>query len=790
MLSFLNLTLITIFTTANKTEKMNYRNFKLLFLSLIILSFFNACQKTTEEYSDHLNPVDFVNPLMGTDSEFSLSNGNTYPAIARPWGMNFWTPQTSEMGNGWAYQYDDYKIRGIKQTHQPSPWINDYAAFSLMPLTGKLKYREEDRASWFSHKAEIAKPHYYQVYMADYDVVAEVTPTDRSAIFRFTFPENNSSYILLDAFNKGSMVHIIPEEKKIVGYCRNNHGGVPENFHNYFVVTFNKDFRVFHTWNEDTVNHNDTKEESDHVGAIVGFETVKDEEIIVKVSSSFISPEQAERNLLAEIGDKDFDQVMVEGENTWNEELSKIIVEGGNEDQIKTFYSSLYRVLLFPRKFYEFNEDGEIYHYSPYNGKVLPGYMFTDNGFWDTFRAVFPFFTVMYPELNNQIMQGLVNTYRESGWLPEWASPGHRNAMIGSNSASLIADAYLKGIREYDIDVLYEAILKNTRERHPEIHSVGRYGADYYNELGYIPYDVNIRENTARTLEYAYADYCIWKLAQELERPQEEIDLFEKRSQNYRNVFDPETKLMRGKNQDGTFQSPFNPLKWGDAFTEGNSLHYTWSVFHDIQGLAELMGGKDEFIHMLDTVFSIPPDYDASYYGFTIHEIREMQIVNMGNYAHGNQPIQHMIYLYNYAGQPWKTQRHVREVMDKLYTPHPDGYCGDEDNGQTSAWYVFSALGFYPVCPGTDEYVIGSPLFDKAVLSLENGNKFIVRANNNAHDNFFISQMKLNGKVWDKNYITHQDIMNGGEINLEMSNEPNKTRGTDKDAYPYSMSSE
>jgi predicted alpha-1,2-mannosidase len=759
--------------------------------SNVLLLFFVAVLAACggeKEIGKEQNLVDFVNPLMGTDSDHSLSNGNTYPAIAMPWGMNFWTPQTGEMGNGWCYAYDDNKIRGIKQTHQPSPWINDYAAFSFMALTGDLKFKEDERASWFSHKAEVSKPNYYKVYLADYDVTAEITPTERAAIFRFTFPENESSYILLDAFFKGSEVKIIPEERKIIGYCRNNSGGVPDNFHNYFVAEFDKDFELTSTWNGDQLSENSKQASGEHVGAIIGFKTQKGEEVHVKVASSFISPEQAQLNLDREIGSKNFEEVLSDAESAWEKELGRIQVEGGTDDQLKTFYSCLYRVLLFPRKFHEINANNEVIHYSPYNGKVLPGYMFTDNGFWDTFRAVFPFFTLMYPDINAQIMEGLANTYKESAWLPEWASPGHRGCMIGSNSASLIADSYLKGIRGYDIETLYEAILKNTKGYNKEITSVGRYGAEYYNKLGYVPYDVNINENTARTLEYAYADFCIWKLAKELGRPQAEIDLFEKRAYNFKNVFDQESGLMRGKNEDGTFQSPFNPLKWGDAFTEGNSLHYTWSVFQDINGLIDLMGGKEKFISTLDGVFEMPPEFDDSYYGGVIHEIREMQIANMGNYAHGNQPIQHMIYLYNFAGQPWKTQTRVREVMDKLYTPQSDGYCGDEDNGQTSAWYVFSSMGFYPVCPGTDEYVFGSPLFDKVTLSLENGKTFTISSTENSSDHVFVKDIQLNGEEYGANFIKHKAILKGGNLDFQMSGEPNKERGTTEDSFPYSMS--
>ncbi|HCI56178.1 MAG TPA: alpha-mannosidase [Bacteroidales bacterium] len=767
-----------------KTIKVN-----LFLFSFAILLLTGGCSEIQTQTKSEFDPVELVSPLMGTDSEFRLSNGNTYPAIALPWGMNFWTPQTRQMGNGWCYTYDDIKIMGIKQTHQPSPWINDYAAFSLMPVTGNLRIKEDERASWFSHKAEMAKPYYYSVYLADHDVTAEVTPTERAAIFRFTFPKNDSSFILIDAFNMGSKVKIIPSERKVTGYCRNNHGGVPENFHNYFVAVFDKDFSSAYTWKDGKLNVRKLENEGEHTGAVLGFKTVEGEVINVKVASSFISPEQAELNLKREIGGKDFETVMNEGKEKWNRELKRIRIEGGTYDQQRTFYSCLYRMILFPRSFYEFDENNDIVHYSPYNGQVLSGYMFTDNGFWDTFRALFPFTTLMYPSLNSRIMEGLVNTYKESGWLPEWASPGHRDCMIGSNSASLIADSYLKGIRGYDINVLYEAIIKNTLGVGP-VSSVGRLGADYYNNLGYVPYDVGIRESAARTLEYAYADFCIWKLARELNRPQEEIDLFAKRAMNYKNVFDPERKLMRGRNLDGSFQTPFSPYKWGDAFTEGNSWHYTWSVFQDIAGLINLMGGREQFVAKLDSVFEVPPIFDYSYYGIVIHEIREMQIMNMGNYAHGNQPIQHMIYLYNYAGEPWKTQFHVRRVLDKLYNYTPDGYCGDEDNGQTSAWYVFSALGFYPVTPGTDQYVFGSPLFDRVTLTFEDGKKFVIDAQGNSRKNVYVESIKLNGRKLDRNFITHRELQRGGNLQFNMSQEPNYERGTKEDSFPYSMSTE
>ena len=735
------------------------------------------------------SPVDYVNTLVGTQSKFELSTGNTYPAIAMPWGMNFWTPQTGDMGDGWTYTYNADKIKGFKQTHQPSPWMNDYGQFALMPVTGGVVFEQNQRASWFSHKAEIAKPYYYKVYLADHDVTTEMTVTERASLFRFTFPEEQNSYVIVDAFDKGSYIKIIPEENKIIGYSTRNSGGVPENFKNYFIIVFDKPFQFTAVALDNAIKTNQTEIEGNHAGSIIGFSTHKGEQIHARVASSFISFEQAELNL-QELGDGDFDRLTEEGKNRWNEILSKIEIEDNDIDNLRTFYSCLYRSVLFPRAFYEINAEGETIHYSPYNGQVLPGYLFTDTGFWDTFRSLFPLLNLIYPSMNEKMQEGLVNAYKESGFLPEWASPGHRHCMVGNNSASVVADAYLKGCQTEKIDLLYEAVLHGANHVHPQVPSTGRLGYEYYNQKGYVPYNVGINENVARTLEYAYDDWCIMRLAQQLNRPQEEIDLYRERSKNYRFVFDKENNLMRGKNEDGTFQSPFSPYKWGDAFTEGNSWHYTWSVFHDVQGLIDLMGGKENFVSMLDSVFVVPPIYDDSYYGQCIHEIKEMQIMNMGNYAHGNQPIQHMIYLYNYAGQPWKAQYWLREVMDKLYTPYPDGYCGDEDNGQTSAWYIFSALGFYPVCPGSGEYVMGAPLFKKAILTLENGKQIVLNAPDNTNENRYIRSLKMNGKEYNHNWLKHEELMDGAVLDFDMSHMPNTERGINDEDFPYSLTNE
>jgi predicted alpha-1,2-mannosidase len=758
-------------------------------LRLLLLALLVPAAIFAQQVNQLTDPASWVNPLMGSDSKPDLSNGNTYPAVGLPWGMNYWSAQTGTMGNGWMYQYAADKIRGFKQTHQPSPWMNDYGQFAIMPVTGKMKFDQDDRASWFSHKSEISKPYYYSVFLADANVNAEMTTTERAAHFQFNYPKSDSSFIVIDALDRGSYIKIFPKENKIIGYSTKNARSKPVNFKNYFVIYTDKPFTVAKAWHGKTLAHDSLEISANHTGAIIGFKTNKGEKVHLRVASSFISFEQAEINLKREIGTDSFEATKEKAHQAWNKVLGRLQVEGGSVDQTRTFYSCLYRAVMFPNKLYEVDAQNKVVHYSPYTGKTMPGYMFAGTGFWDTFRALYPFLNLMYPSINKEMQQGLISDYQEGGWLPEWSSPGYADIMVGNNSASVVAEAYIKGLRGYDINKLYEALVHGANNEGP-ISATGRFGVKYYNELGYVPYDVKISENAARTLEYAYDDFAIYQLAKALKRPQAEIDLYKKRSQNYRNLYDPQTGLMRGKNQDGSFQKPFNPFKWGDAFTEGNSWHYSWSVFHDVQGLINLMGGQTKFTNKLDSVFSLPPVFDDSYYGGVIHEIREMQIMNMGQYAHGNQPIQHMIYLYNYAGQPWKTQYWVREAMNRLYKATPDGYCGDEDNGQTSAWYLFSAMGFYPVCPASDQYVLGVPLFKKMTLNFENGKKLIINSPSNSAENKYVNSLDYNGKLYNANWLSHQALQKGGIINFKLQNSPNKTRGIKQTDFPFSMSTQ
>ena len=754
---------------------------RLLFLSICLPFLFASCQQTkkTVEF------VDYVNPLMGTESTFAFSHGNTYPAVAVPWGMNFWSPQTGENGSGWMYTYTDSLMRGFRQTHQPSPWINDYGTFSIMPLAGELKVSHKERLVPFSHQQEKSTPYNYSVIF-DNGVQTSLSATSRGAVFEVTFPDKEDQYVVVDAYNGGCSMVIEPGNKLLKGVSRYNNGGVPDNFANYFMVEFSHPVTGYGVYNGDTLLHEQTHVAADYSCAYLKFDVPAGEKLTIRTASSFISPEQAAINFNREVADADVKLIGGKAREQWNNYLGRVEAEGGTDDQLRTFYSCLYRTLLFPREFYEFDSQGNPVYYSPYDGNVYDGYMYTDNGFWDTFRAVHPMFTLLYPEVSERVTQSIINAYNESGFMPEWASPGHRGCMIGNNSISLLVDAWMKGIRTVDAEKALEAMIHQTQSRHPEIASVGRDGFEYYNKIGYVPYP-EVPEATAKTLEYAYADWCIARFAETLGK-QDIAGQYYRRAQNYRNLYYPEHGFMWTKDAKGNWRDKFDATEWGGPFTEGSSWHWTWSVFHDPEGLSDLMGGHEPMVARLDSMFVAPNTYNYGTYGFVIHEIAEMVALDMGQYAHGNQPVQHAIYLYDYVGQPWKTQYHIRNVMDKLYNPGSKGYCGDEDNGQTSAWYVFSAMGFYPVCPGMPEYAIGSPLFKKVTLHLSEGKTFTVSAANNAADRPYIQKAMLNGEELSRNYLTHDELLKGGELTLSMDSVPNTQRGTQPADFPYSYS--
>ena len=736
-------------------------------------------------HAQKIDLVRYVNTLQGTNSSFELTRGNTYPTTALPFAMHTWTPQTGINGDGWKYQYQKDSIRGFQQAHQCSSWTNDYAVFSLMPVTGKLQVDQYSRAAKFSHKNETGRPNYYRVAL-DNGITTEISPVERGAHLRFSFPKGKSAFIVLDGYTGMSGVNIIPGENKITGYVHNGRG-LQKNFKSYFVIEFDRPIRSFGIWNNQTGQRLPGKTDAEGKGMGAWVEFDRGAKVQVKTTSSYISPEQAELNLKNELGQfASLEDTKEAARKIWNDHLSRIFVEGGSEADKATFYSCYFRASLFSRKFYEIDRNGNPYYFSPYDGKIHSGYLYTDTGFWDTFRAQFPLNALLHPTMHGRYVSALLDAYDQCGWLPSWSFPGEGGSMIGNHAISLLADAWAKGIHTFDPEKALKAYYHEATNKGPWGPANGRDGWKEYFTLGYVPYP-KYGEATAKTLEYAYDDFCGYRLA-EMTGNAFFQNVFSRQMHNYKNVFDPRVDFMRGRDENGEWTPNFDPYEWGGPFTEGNAWHYLWSVFHDVNGLINLLGGKERFVAKLDSVFSVPNTVRVGTYRRMIHEMTEMQMADLGQYAHGNQPIQHAIYLYNYAGTPWKTQQKVREVMKKLYNATENGYPGDEDQGQTSSWYVLSALGFYSVCPGTDQYVFGSPIFEKTTITMENGKQFVIEAENNNSENVYIRSAKLNGKEYSKNYIRYRDIINGGNLVFEMDNQPNLQRGTLPEDAPYSVS--
>lgn len=727
--------------------------------------------------------VQYVNTLQGTNSTYELSWGNTYPTTAVPYPMNSWSPQTGKNGDGWKYQYSATTIRGFQPTHQCSPWVGDYGVFSLMPVP-ELVVDESKRATPFSHDKEIAKPHYYKVTLEN-GITTEFSPTTRSAHFRFSFPAKGDAFLVLDGYTKTSQVQIDVANHRITGYVHNG-AFSPKTHKNYFIIQFDKPFVSYGTWEnrKNTIQKNNLSREGEGIGAYVQF--AKGSKVQAKVSTSYISPEQAEVTMTRELGKHSSVEVTKQAAaDVWNQLLNRVLVEGGTEEDMKTFYSCMFRANLFSHKFYEEKEDGSPYYYSPYDEKIHDGYMFTDNGFWDTFRSQFPLTNILHPTMQGQYMQALLDAQEQCGWLPSWSFPSETGGMVGNHSISLLTDAWVKGIRTFDPEKALKAYAHEAMNKGPWGGANGRVRWKDYYQLGYIPYPESMG-STAQTLEYCYDDFCAYQLAKMTGNKFYE-EVFARQIYNYKNVYDPSVGFMRGRKLDGSW-ADFDAFEWGGPYCEGNAWHYNWSVFHDVQGLIDLTGGDERFVAKIDSVFALPGIVKYGTYGTKIHEMLEMELAKMGQYAQGNQPIQHMIYLYSYAGQPWKTQYWIRQVMDRLYNSSENGYPGDEDQGGMSSWYVLSALGIYSVCPGTDEYVLGSPKFRKATITMEDGKKFVIEAKGNSKDNVYIQNATLNGKRHTRNYIHYSDIVNGGVLELQMGNQPEKTRGTAKEDRPFSLS--
>ncbi|HZZ43920.1 MAG TPA: GH92 family glycosyl hydrolase [Tepidisphaeraceae bacterium] len=695
--------------------------------------------------------VDLVNPLQGTDSVSSLSHGNTLPLAGVPWGMTNWTVQTG--GGNWFFQYGAKQVQGFRATRQPSPWMGDYGQFTLMPETGELQTNAEKRAAEYDVNASVFRPDYLKVELKRYAVTAELTATERCAAARFTFQQGDTGRLIIDPAGEGK-VEVVGRE--IRGYSKAAHGGVPGNFAGYFVIEMDRDLTKTGT-------------------KYVEFSVAEARQVNVKIGTSYISLEQAEMNLRREVGGS-FDDVRATVADVWEKHLGRIEIAGADAEQRKTFYTCMYRAILFPHRFYELDADGKAIHYSAYDGKVHDGVAYTDNGFWDTYRTVYPFYSIVYPDQLKEILEGYVAAYRESGWLPEWPSPGHLSVMIGSHIDAVFADAAAKGIAGFDLAGAYEGMRKDAFVAGPS-DAIGRPGLKEYEELGYVP-EGKARYSVSTTLDYAYDDWCVAQVAKKLGKDEDYQKLMA-RSQNYRKLWDESTGFMRPKNAQGKWAEAFDPYYWGGPYVEGGPWQCSWAVQHDLGGLRELLGGPAKMGEKLDRLLGTPPVFHVGGYGSVIHEMREMWIREFGQYAHSNQPSHHLLYLYAVAGEPWKMEYWTRRVCAELYNSGPDGFAGDEDNGEMSCWYLLSTMGVYPLCPGRPDYVLTSPAFDRATIHLRNGKDFVVAAKNNGQRNVYVQKRALDGKPYSSSYIPQAALIAGGTLDVEMGEQPNLQAGGD-----------
>ncbi len=706
-----------------------------------------------------MSKLDMVNIRQGTDSTTDFSQGNTLPYTIVPFGMNAFAPMTAD--DPCFFQPYSHRIHGIRLTHQPSPWIRDYGQLLFMPQCGDYIPDQWARAASYRLNEAVLRPDYISVNFMRYGANFELTPSDRGAAIRLKYDGRDIPRLCLFSFDYETEFVLNYEKREITGYTRAlQFGGDRDKFAKYFVLQFEDDIDLENTRvSVDGQVSNGTEVKGNKVGISVAFFA---NEVNAKFATSFISLEQARINLNSEVSGKTFDEVRNNAIALWEERLNAITVEGKDEEQLRTFYTCLYRAHTFPHKFYEIAEDGSIWHYSPMDGKVKEGVSYVANGFWDTSRTCYPMYSVICPDDFAEMLEGFVNIYEDNGWLPKWLGPGEIGAMPGTLIDAVIADAAVRGIGKREVlEKALEGMIKHAEEK-ASMPFYGRNGIDEYKKYGYVPCDSH-GESVNHTLDYAYGDFCIARVAEALGKT-DIVEKYDKRSQNYRNLFDKERGFMVGKDKNGNFREDFDEFAWGRDYCEAGAWQGTWAVFHDVEGLAELMGGKDVAIEKLEKLHTMEPIFKTGGYGHEIHEMSEMAAVDFGQCAISNQPSFHIPYITAVLGKPSVTQKVVRRMTSELFSSGPQGFPGDEDNGSMSCWYLFSALGFYPFCSGTGEYVLGAPLFDKAVINLPNGKTFTVIAKNNDPSKYYVKEIYLNGEKYDKTHISHDDLMNGGEL--------------------------
>ncbi len=719
--------------------------------------------------------MSYVNPLQGTESNGGFSRGNTLPIVARPFGMTDWSLQTGEGNWGWWFDPNARALQGVRATHMPSPWMGDYGYFTVMAETGKLYWKPGQRTSTYRPDEATIQPNYLKVPLRRYSTTLEMTPTERCSMFRFTFPKGETGRVIVQ-MEGNSRVQVDPQSGIISGLTRTKPDGVPDNFACYFAVRFDQPWKRVQLASEDKANETATELEGNQIGAAVEFDPTAP--VVMQIGTSFISTDQALQNLKSEVGTSSFDAVRAQGERSWNDNLGRIEVAGGTPDQMRTFYSCLYRAHLFPRMFHETDADGKVVHYSPYDGKVHDGVSYTDNGFWDTYRTVYPLFALIQPQRYGEMINGFLQSYREGGWMAQWPSPGYRVSMPGTHGDAIIADAVVKNIGGFDVKEAYAAITKHAEQPSPQ-RGAGRNRIADYLKLGYVP------DAVSETLDFAYDDFCVSQVADKLGL-KDDVEKYRQRALNYRNIYDPSVGFMRAKNAQGQWRTPFNQYEWGGPYVEGGPWQSSWAVQQDPAGLMAIMGGREKFTAKLDQMMVEPPRYDVGSYGNEIHEMTEMSVTHFGQYGHGNQPVHHILYLFAAAGQPWKTQYWVRRVMNELYSP--DGFAGDEDNGEMGSWYVLNALGMYSLCPGRPEYVLGSPLFKSVKLHVPGRPDLTINAPSNSPQNMYVQKVTINGKTYDPLWIPFSTITNGGTIGFDMGSKAHeRDYSRTPELLPHSM---
>ncbi|HUN86391.1 MAG TPA: GH92 family glycosyl hydrolase [Terracidiphilus sp.] len=697
--------------------------------------------------------ADMVNVLQGTDSTFEFSRGNTLPIAAMPFGMAHWTMQ-SYVDTPWMFHPEARRIQGFRCTHQLSPWLDDYGFATILPFRGNIRLDASSRSSSYRPEDARLTPYSLRLELMRYGSQVELVPTERCAILRATFDDSDSSNpgLLFDIVDEGNNFESDPNSLTLRMKTKANAGGVPDNFAAYYVVKF----AAPHLGLE-------VKQDGKHQIGVVRFRAGNS--IEARIGTSFISFDQAEVNLEREVGKASIETLRERGARTWNEQLGVISIEGGSNDQQRTFYSCLYRALLFPRMWHELDAQGEMRHFSAFNGRVMPGPMYADHGYWDLYRVWYPMMSVLFPERLGQILQGWVNAYQEGGWLPQFPCPGYRACMTGSLIDAVFGDAAVKGIAGFNLAAAFEGMKKHATQPGDPAKGYGRRGLEFYLRDHYVP-ENHVEQSVAETVDAAYGDFCIAQVAKVLGKSQDAATFLE-RSQYWRNLFDPQVKFLRGKNEDGSWVSPFNPFTWGSPYVEGAAWQHRWDAPHDPHQLFEGMGGDAAAAGFLHEMLTIPPTFHVGVYGMEIHEMSEMAAVRFGQYAHSNQPVHHVLYLFAHAGRPDQTQYWARKVMAELYSP--DNFPGDEDTGSMSAWFIMSALGFFPACPGKPEYTLGSPLFSRAIVRLGGNKTLTIEAPGNSEQTVYVRNLSLNGQALSGPTVDHKTLMQGGTMRFAMA---------------------